>query len=354
MADDATPAVPGADPRLKDLLENPTWFLDGLDLASGAASLTRTERADVSGAVFLDDRWDRGGAARARLPLSALAGFIGRHRPAVIWHSAFCCSTLVASLLDVPGAALALKEPKALTDLAEIRRVRAPGTDERLTHAVLTHLGRRRSPDEAVVIKPSNGANALLPEAATASGPVLFLYSSCRDFILSVVSGGPDGVGAESRKRFVRSLLLERAAPPHPTLPLRPADLAMITDLQAAALVWHAQMQEFRAAARRLGPARARSQDCEVFLNDPAGTLKAIDRFMDLNIGEARLADALAGGGMDRYAKQPSRAYDTSRRRATLDAAAAELGGALEAVVEWSYSNRPATAQGDPIGAPLV
>jgi len=45
-----------------------------------------------------------------------------------IFHSAFCCSTLIASALDLKGVAMGLKEPQILNELAAVFRARAlPG-----------------------------------------------------------------------------------------------------------------------------------------------------------------------------------------------------------------------------------
>jgi len=151
---------PGADTA--SLLRDPAWFLDGLDLRKNVAVLTRTTRDALSAGVFLDHRWDRQGAPRAPVPISALRALPGNARPAVLWHTAFCCSTLIADLLDAPGACLALKEPVALVELAAARRAGAPVADDRLAQAVFARLAQSPSPTERVVIKPSNGANALV------------------------------------------------------------------------------------------------------------------------------------------------------------------------------------------------
>jgi hypothetical protein len=334
------------------IVDNPAWFLDRLDFRRGVATFTRATRGQLSDTVFLDHRWARGDAPQRTIAIDALGAFGGDDRPALIWHSAFCCSTLIASLLDVPGVSLSLKEPVALVDLADARRAGAPAADDRLVSAVFAQLARPRAAGERVIVKPSNGANVLV--SADTGGPALLLYSSCREFILSVVGGGPLAGGGEERRRFARVLLTDRAIAVRPTVPWRPVDLSMMTDLQIAALLWHAQVSEFRAVARKRGPARARSLDCAAFLASPGPTLAALDGFLGLGLGTEGVATVMTSDKLGRYAKSPSTPFSTDQRRRELEMAAAPLGSALDAVVAWSYQVCPGTPPGDPIGSPLI
>ena len=338
-----------------DVLDDPAWFLDHLDFGRDAAILTHTDREALSRTVFLDQRWDRGGSRQCAVPLSRLRRYESSTAgPALIWHTAFCCSTLIASCLDTPGQCLALKEPMALVDLNLARRGGLAVADERLTAGVLSHLGRGFDPGERVVIKPSNGANGLAPDAAAAGGPMLMLYSSCRDFLLAVIGGGPAPGGGEDRRRFVRDLMAERVISQRPPLRWRPEDLFTMTDLQVAALLWHTQVGEFRAVARAVGPARARALNCDTFLSHPAGVLAGLDRFFALGLGQARIGAIVQGAKLKQYAKLPSVSFDAVRRRRGFSDIEAELGPTLDALVAWSYQACPETPPGDPIGAPLM
>jgi hypothetical protein len=350
---------PGSDSRREtfrddlDVLRDPAWFLHRLDTERDAAIFIKTSRRALSDAAFLDPSWDRGQTPRRVVPLSLLKSFQGeRPAPAVLWHSAFCCSTLIAGCLDAAGICLALREPAALPDLDTAwRRCDA---DEETVAAVLGLLGRGFTPDERVAIKPSNGANALLSPVASAGGQHVLIYSSCRDFLLAVAGGGPSAGGGEDRRRLVRALLGERITVGRPGFRWRPEELFAATDLQAAALLWHAQMAEFRAVTRAQGRRRVRSLDCEVFLAEPRRTLEALDSFLEFGLGAARIETAASGPKLSRYAKQPNRAFGAEQRREGLEAVAAELGEHLDQVVAWSYRVCPETPPGDPVGAPLL
>ncbi len=274
--------------------------------------------------------------------------------PAILWHTAFCCSTLIASCLDAPGTALALKEPMALVDFSAARRQSVTTADHALATATLLRLGLGFSGGERALIKPSNGANGLIPDVAVTGAPMILLYSSCREFLLSVAGGGPEPGGGESRRQFVRDLMNGRVRSPNPPLRFGVDHLAGLSDLQIAALFWHVQVGEFRAAARALGPGRARSLDCQTFLADPARCLTALDAFLGLGLGEARLRRVAQGPLMSRYAKQPDRAFDAVERDRGFRSIEAELGPTLDGLVDWSYQVCPETPRGDPVGGPLL
>jgi hypothetical protein len=332
-----------------DLLSRPEWLLDDLDLAAGVATFTEVDRTVIERQVFLDD-WDRAGRVRRTLPLTALAEAKSPPRPAAfIWHTAFCCSTLLADCLDTPGVALALKEPWVLAKLADGRRTGTAAGD--LTRHVLALLGRGFEPSERVMIKPSNGTNTLLGTDRIGA-PALLLYASCRDFLAAVASGGPVIGGGELRKGFVRALLSQRALSHTPLMRWSAEALCGLTDLQAAAILWHVQVGEFRAYAGA-GGTRVRSLDCARFLTDPADTLINVDALFELGAPAARWRDVAAGPKMRRYAKKPDQPFDAARRQAVFEQVNRAFGRTLDAIVDWSFQMCPETPLGDPVGAPL-
>lgn len=309
-------------------LREAQWFLHAIDLGAGQARFTRTNRQALSAQTFLDPRWSRAGAAETALPLDALADAPEPPRaPGIIWHSAFCCSTLIATCLDKPGKALALKEPMALVNLAQPGAgVSAP--HPRLVRGAVRLLARSFDGRERVVIKPSNAANSLIEAAAPAAGPMLFLHSNLRWFLLSVVRGG------EQRRAWVRPLLIQRLGADD--LRRIGLDLALLTDLGAAALLWRLQMAEFEAAVARYGAQRARLLDCEAFLAAPEQALSELDAFFELGLGEAHMLETVRGPAFFRHAKNPRAAFDLTRHRRDLALAEQSLGQDLGLIIDWS------------------
>ena len=326
----------GLDPR------DPALFLHDIDFGAGRAGFVRADRATLSAEPFLDHRWRPAEAIDAALPLNALAQSAvaqsalaqsalppgAGEAPHIdfIWHTSFCASTLLAACLDAPGLCLSLKEPRVLVLLAAMKR--SGRLDPNLAKAVFGLLGRRFEPSERVLIKPSNGANTLLAEAAALTqGRMLLLYSDCESFVLSMAGQGRAGF-AYVRDRF-RSL----AADGHPAGNWPPAELVRLTDLELAALVWRMQMDALEAASARLGD-RARSLDCRVLLQQPDQVLPRVDAFFGLGLGCERLEAVAAGPLFRRDAKHPGQAFDARARGQERDRLRAQLGDDLPGVLQ--------------------
>ncbi len=330
----------GIDPR------DPHLFLHDIDLNAGRAGFVRTGRAALSAAPFLDQRWRApetldGTLSLARLPAA------GDPPPRIdfIWHTSYCASTLLSACLDSPGRCLALKEPRVLVILAAMKR--SGRLDGGLAKAAFSLLGRRFSPDERILVKPSNGANALIAEAAALTqGRMLLLHSDCESFVLSIARQGRVGFA------YVRELFRSLAADGHPAARWPAAELLRLTDLELAALVWRMQMDALEAASARLGD-RARSLDCRALVEDPATVLPLIDDFFGLGLGRLRMGEVAGGPLFRRDAKQPGHAFDARARADERAGLRAHLGADLPAVLrsmEEAFPRAPRLAR--PLVAP--
>jgi hypothetical protein len=332
-------------------LGDAAWFLDGVDAPRGQVRFVRAERAALSAAPFLDDRWARRDFAWISLPLADLRVGLPSQAPRLdfVWHVSFCASTLLAACLDAPGRRLALKEPQALMHLAELKRRGRLDVDPALASMAFTLMARRFQPDEAVLIKPSNGANALIPEAAALTeGRMLLLHCDCESFLLSMAGQGVGGFG------YVRELFMTLAADGHPAGRWAPNELFKLTDLQLAALVWRMQMDAFEAASQRLGP-RARSLDSRRFLQDPEPVLQAVDAFLGPALDREHFRRLLAGPLFSQDAKQPGERFDPAARAAARTRQRAHLGRDLDRVLAWlerSFPRPPRLAP--PVDAPAT
>jgi hypothetical protein len=305
-------------------------FLHEIDPNSGRAGFVKTGRAALSAEPFLDHRWRAADEVDAALPMAELEALApGSPRINFIWHTSHCASTLLARCLDQPGLNLSLKEPRALVILAAMKRSGRLGGGGGLTKAAFAFLGRRFGTSEQILIKPSNGANNLIDEAAAATrGRMLLLYSDCESFVLSMARQGRAGFA------YVRDRFRNLAAEGHPAGRWPAADLLRLTDLELAALVWRMQMDALEAASARLGD-RARSLDCRLLMEDPGLVLPRIDAFLGLDLGAERHEQVADGPLFGRDAKRPGRAFDSRARAGELAQLRAHLGADLPAVVQW-------------------
>jgi hypothetical protein len=311
-------------------LTDPRWFLDNLDLETGQARFVRADRQMLSAQPFLDPRWDRGQLPSAAIPGASLDATAGPDAPLhFIWHTSFCCSTVIAASLDRPGQCLALKEPRALVDLADLKRrqqtLKRPG----LTRAVFELYARRFEAGEQVLIKPSNFANNLIAEAAEVTdGRMLMVHSSCRSFLISIVKAG------EARRGYVRQLFISLAADGHPQAQWPLTTLLGLSDLHMAALVWRMQMSAMQDAMAALGE-RAASLDGDVFLQRPRDALEALDTFFGLGLAPKELDRRATASALSRDVKTGASGAGLDRRQAEARGVERTLAAHLDSLVDW-------------------
>ena len=341
-------------PANSEIVADPAWFPECFDARRNEFLFVATDRHELSAQTFLDARWDRKGAAHVRLNANAITlPGAGERRPeiGIVWHSAFCCSTLLAKALDRPGANLSLCEPQLLVDIAQARRTKllSEGGVSEVAQIALRLLSRPFAPGESVIVKPSPAANNLLRDTASDSaGPMLFLFSDCRSFIISIVRLGEDG------RRYVRQLFLALLAEGPTQAQWPPAKLLSMSDLELAALVWHMQIAEFRRSWAKLPPGGAASLDCDAFLASPKETLVRLDRFFSLGIAEPQLEETATGPLFRRNAKTGEEAWDAARRREQHARIALEIEDDLKRIVAESYELCPATPRGLPLPNPII
>jgi hypothetical protein len=208
--------------------------------------------------------------------------------PHFIVHSAFCCSTLLARALDAPGAAMALKEPQILNELADVARAQRLPPDVLVTVEGL--LARPFGAGERVIIKPSNTVNLLaIPLMEHEAGSrALFLYAPLERFLRSIADKGMWG------RIWARRLFTVLRGDMSADFGLSDGERFELTDLQLSALAWLMQHAQGAALAARF-PDRVRTLDSETFLASRAETLYAVARHFDLAITQEQ-ARAIAQG----------------------------------------------------------
>lgn len=328
-----------------EVLADPRWFPHAFDSRRQSLEFRFAERDYWSDKRFLDERWLRERLPERTLSIDAVAAGLGAAQPHLgfVWHTSFCCSTLLADLLEAAGRNLALREPQVLVTLANARREGGAAP----YGPVFRLLARRFEGDAHVTVKPSNFANNLIEMAsAHTAGRMLFLYSDLPSFLIAVARKGQDG------RAYARTLLSSLAA--DGLLPPAIERETQLSDAKVAALAWHLQIANFARAMKALGPERAASLDCEVLLADPAGTLTALDSFFELGLGGDHIAQAVDGPLMNRHAKTLAGGYSAASRKAEIAAARRELGPALDDVIAWSHAMCPATPRGVPLSYPLM
>lgn len=266
-------------------------------------------------------------------PATQLLAQFGTASLGLLFHSAFCGSTLLTRALAAPGVAMGLSEPVILNDVVGMRlRGAPPAAVARAADLALRLLARPFAPGEGVVVKPSNLLNpfaelllALAPDARA-----LFLYAPLETFLISVVRKGL------SCRLWVRELLAGYlGAGIVQPLGITPEDVFRQSDLQVAATGWLAQHRLFAALARKIGPARLRTVTSEQLTGDPVRVIGAAAAHYSLAIEPPAIERIAAGPAFTRHSKSGA-AFTPEQRRDEYAAARAAHADEIDLVLAWA------------------
>lgn len=328
-----------AEMNITELLLDPTWLPESLDRRRGVLIFGRYARDALVREAFLDERAARSRSGRTEVPvdqvLAAADALPRRSPPRFVFHTAFCCSTLLARALDAPGFALALKEPAIALDLVDAMRVDARyrgAYGERLARAVMALLARPQVGEEAVVVKPTNGASPLMRAALGAGAPVLLLYGELRGFLVSLLKKGEEG------RAFFRAQYLSFALDGEGVAAIEARAAMKFTDLQIAALVWRHQIEAFARAVARFPEARLATLDFRRLLADPPGILSATAAHFSLSTPPEILASVAAGPIFAQDSKFADKGHDAARRDAEDAAVETRWKAELDLICGWAQN----------------
>ena len=298
-------------PDLAALVRDADWLAHRYDPGHDAFHFRLTPRAGHDRATFLTDEYL--GAAGEPVVIrreDALAVGLPSAPLHFLFHSAFCCSTLLARAFDLPGVAMGLKEPMIVNDLVGWKHRGGKGPEvARALDAGLTLLARPFAPGEAVVVKPSNIGNALIPAvlAMRPTSHALLLYAPLETFLGSVARKGMIG------RLWVRDLLVKQLRDGLVDLGFGPEDYLGQTDLQAAAVGWLAQQALFARTVAVHGD-RVRTLDSETLVARPAETMAALAELFGLALD----AKAVAAGPAFRSHSKFGGVFDADARAAAV------------------------------------
>jgi hypothetical protein len=331
-------------PSLTQLIGDGEWLAHRYDEASDAIQFRFVPREAQREMTFLTDH-EIGDAPLAVYARGDCLAEVRRRElppPRLIFHSAYCCSTLLARAFDIPGVSFGLKEPQILNDVVGLQLRRGdPRQVAAALDVALLLLARPLSEGEVNVIKPSNLINPLLP-LLTAMRPEIrgvLLHAPIETFLGSIARKEIEG------RAWVRDLMwklihLGQAE----RFGFTDEDLYRQTDLQTGAVGWLAQQALFEVAARRhLG---FRSLNSETLIARPIDSLEALAAHFAIEFDAALVA---SGPAFATHSKDRSR-YSAERREADQargkDLHAREIG----IVMEWAA--RLAEQSGIPMALP--
>lgn len=326
------------------------WLPHRYDPGYDAVHFRRTARAEHRAATFVTDEHLKGEGERVIVRRAEAMAAMGTPAPIhFIFHSAYCCSTLLARAVDRGGVSMGLKEPVILNDLVGWKR---RGADPRQLAAVLDNalalLARPFTPGEASVIKPSNIVNALAPAilAMRPQARAILLYAPLRTFLGSIAKKGMWG------RLWVRELFVGQLQDRIVDLGFEDAQYLGQTDLQIAAAGWLVQHALFARLADK-HPARVRTLDSETLVARPAEVMAALSDLFALKLDDAAVQDIVAGPAFTRHSKFDADFGGEARAAEHADAAAVHADE-IEKVAVWAEAVAKAAGIGQTLSRPLV
>lgn len=315
------------------VLSNPEWLPHRYDAVGDRIQFVAADRASHRTATFLTDDYLPG--AKTPFVIGRAAAVSAAAPPAPVhflFHSAFCCSTLLVRALDRDGVAMGMSEPQILNDIVGWRHraaVEGPKVAMVLDHS-LRLLARPFGPGEAVVLKPSNLLNGLAaailglrPEARA-----LLLHAPLDDFLGSIARKGLWG------RVWIRDLLVKLGREGLLDFGIGGDDLIRLTDIQVAALCWLGQHRLFAQLAARFGP-RVRTLDSDLLMARPSDALAALARLYELGLDSAAIAGIVAGPAFTRNSKTGA-TFSAADRAAERETGLKAHADEIEKVAHWA------------------
>ena len=294
------------------IVNNPEWWPHRYDTKQDAIHFIGVTREQHRQVAFLTDEY-LPSAKQPKVVSRKVAVASVKTAPLhFIFHSAYCCSTLLAKVFDMPGISMGLKEPVILNDIIGWKlRGAHPNALNTALDCSLSLLARPFLDGEAVIVKPSNLINSLAPQIMQSrpNAKALFLYAPLEDFLVSIARKGMLG------RLWVRELMIKQLHAGMINLGLQGDDYLQLTDLQVAAVGWLAQHALFAKLIKQLGGGRVVTLQSDHLMTSPHDVIKSLAKHFSLNVDSSELDKIISGPVFQTHSKI-STDYDADKREA--------------------------------------
>lgn len=311
---------------------SPEWFPISIDPDRRRIQFVLMSPDAYRDSVFLDARTQHLGQIRwaeiEDLVGARAAGSAETSRVHYIFHTAYCCSTLLARYLEAQASLLVLKEPGVLSQVA----IPAGESGPQTAALSLGLLSRAWRTDVGVIVKASDWATGIAGAALAANPAATATFQTVplRAFILGVLKSSERRRWAHARSRLAG----RQVAVPTPG-----------TDGQAAALIWLVNCalgQRLMAAF----PGRVGFLNGEELAARPELSLRRVLAGSCLQWTEADVSFAVRSAARYTYSKDPRGEFHSGARLRELSRLDDTYGSEADAAIEWA-ENIEATLPAD-------
>ncbi|GAB3104207.1 hypothetical protein GCM10027159_32270 [Lysobacter terrae] len=310
-------------------LADARWFPVDADVRGGRIAFLELSDAVIGSASFLDNRVEAPLGQSQVVSVDQVPQGLVRSHVGWLFHTSFCCSTLLARALHFPPHQICLKEPLVLRRLGDAREEGvALG---RFPQIIVDLLARRRDDGASIVIKPThaalNVATDLLRETPAARAVVL--TSDLDDFLVSNLKKTAE-TQAKIPQLAQRALRAGHFRHSLPEQAFEPPSL-----LCAAALQWAAQRELALDIQQAAGTDRVWILDQRELLDDVAAMAGRVAQWLGLDPPAEAFAAHVAAVSQ-RHAKVPDTAYGSEKRDVEKQMVANMFSAELQSALIWA------------------
>ena len=236
-----------------------------------------------------------------------------------VFHSAFCCSTLLSNLLDYKNRTLVLREPMAYLQFANWKRGQ-DSIEDNVSGPLYTQLLAATSASmasgfintELSLIKHHNLVSHIIGDVLFEHDVRgLYIYSDLKSFIVSVLK-------SPGRRSWLRDQIGFSYTDAQTLDDLKYVELDKLDDVTGAVYLWLINIAQYRRASRILGP-RLRSLNNRKLLDEPLESASRVASHLGLGLGSSHISEKIAHGVLGRHAKTPQLDYSDRQRKADLN-----------------------------------
>ena len=322
-----------------ELVADATWYPLRIEYQTRDIVFGAMDRGTYVASSFLDHRTITADNRGLKLPLSALEPVLESMplRPMnMIFHTAFCGSTLLSRCLDVEGRSLALREPFLLHQLSLIKRglpchygvagmLAADAAPLGLVHKL---LGRTFAELEKPLVKPSDTCINIAPELLqlVPGSRAILLYSDLESFILAMLR-------REDRREFLRGMMSRAMIDLQGYPGIGPGLPSRLKDGEKAGLLWLSLMHKYQAILAD-DSLEVRSLQDKALYADPGAVVARCARYFELDVP----AEAIAGQvdrEFNRDAKGGAEPYSQQKRADRRQRQLKSFGREIQLGIDW-------------------
>jgi len=320
-------------PEVKSALDNfcdePSLFPVFISFSNNHAQLVKMSPYWFSESTFLDlDRIRGRYALNCTVDwLESQCSTLKRQASPMIFHSAFCGSTLMSRALELIYNCLPMREPVSIGSLLHYRISKDFDLEKEKKYSRLIRniYARRFEESQIPVIKANDYVNSYLPYLVKyePDTPILLMYSSLNDFIAGCVK-------SDERKQWIKDrfeLLMTFFLKEDEKLKYQHIDTTGHVELAAA--YWSYNLKIFSDITRQ-SPLTIKTLEFDAMLQNTEAMVEKVAYFFNLEkIQGINPANELRWL-MSVHAKEPLYEYTAEKRREELDEALKQVKNELD------------------------